>query len=61
MREADIKQTKSEVFWRNGLSVIPLNDFEKQGEEADEISKFIIGKNSLSISLSQSEGMSCFT
>lgn len=39
------------VFWRNGQSVIPLNGFEKQGEETDEISKLIIGKNSLSVSL----------
>lgn len=54
MWEADIKQTKTEVFWRNGQSVILLNDFEKQGEETNEVSKLIIGKNSLSISLSQS-------
>lgn len=49
--EEDIKQTKTEVFWRNGEAVIPLNDFERQGEEAYEVSKLIIGKNSLSISL----------
>lgn len=49
--EADIKQTKTEVFWRNGEAVIPLNDFERQGEETDEVSKVIIGKNSLSVSL----------
>lgn len=54
MWKADIKQTKTEVSWRNGQSVIPLNDFEKQGEETDEVSKLIIGKNSPSISLSQS-------
>lgn len=49
--EADIKQTKTEVFWRNGEAVIPLNGFERQGEETDEVSKLIIGKNSLSVSL----------
>lgn len=60
MWEADIKQTKTEAFWRNGQSVIPLNDFEKQGGETDEVSKPIIGKNSLSVSLSQSERIELF-